>query len=78
VTIDEAHPMKVFIQLNDDCHGVYVRRQAAGFEVRELQGGTSSAGFSYRVVAKRKNFETARLEAAPEPAKIAALPAPQK
>jgi hypothetical protein len=78
VTINEAHPMKVFIQLNDDCHGVYVQRQAVGFEVRELQGGTSRAGFSYRVVAKRKNFETARLEAAGDTPKIAALPAPRK
>jgi len=70
--------MKVFIQLNDDCHGVYVQRQATGFEVKELGGGSSSAHFTYRVMAKRKGFEQARLEAAPEPVKVATLPAPQK
>jgi hypothetical protein len=78
VTINEQQPMKVFIQLNDDCRGVYVQRQATGFEVKELGGGSSSAHFTYRVMAKRKGFEQARLEAAPEPVKVAALPVAQK
>ena len=78
VTIDDQHPMKVFIQLNDDCNGVYVQRQATGFEVRELSGGNSSAHFTYRVMAKRKGFETARLEAAGDTPKVAALPAPRQ
>lgn len=73
MTIDEKNPLKVFIQLNDDCNGVYVQRQATGFEVKELKAGTSGARFSYRVVAKRKGFETARLEAAHDPVKVAAL-----
>jgi hypothetical protein len=73
VTINNQHPMKVFIQLNDDCHGVYVQRQAAGFVVKELGGGNSSAHFTYRVMAKRKGYETARLEAAPETVKVATL-----
>jgi hypothetical protein len=64
VTVDEKNPLKVFIQLNDDCNGVYVQRQATAFEVKELKGGTSRAQFTYRVVAKRKGFETARLETA--------------
>ncbi len=76
VTINEQQPMKVFIQLNDDCRGVYVQRQATGFEVVELAGGKSSAHFTYRVVAKRKGFETARLEAAPYTPKMAALKGP--
>ncbi len=78
VTINDQNPLKVFIQLNDDCNGVYVQRQTSGFEVKELQGGTSSARFTYRVVAKRKGFETARLEVAHEPTKVAALKVPQK
>ena len=61
--------MKVFIQLNDDCNGVYVQRQTTGFEVVELGGGNSRAHFTYRVVAKRKGFEKARLEAATDLAK---------
>ncbi len=73
VTVNEQQPLKVFIQLNGDCHGVYVQRQAIGFKVVELAGGTSSARFTYRVVAKRKGFETARLEAAPDTPKVADL-----
>lgn len=78
VTVNDQHPLKVFIQLNDDCNGVYVQRKATGFEVKELRGGTTSAHFTYRVMAKRKGFETARLETAPDTSKLAALKAPEK
>ncbi len=61
VTINDQHPMKVFVQLNDDCRGVFVKRSKTGFDVTELQGGTSNAAFDYRVVAKRKGYENARL-----------------
>ncbi|MEO0097457.1 MAG: hypothetical protein ABIK78_05120 [candidate division WOR-3 bacterium] len=62
VTISEEHPMKVFIQLNDDCNGVYVKRGNTGFSVVELNNGKSDAHFTYRVVAKRKGYENVRLE----------------
>jgi hypothetical protein len=78
VTINHQHPMKVFIQLNDDCHGVYVQRQATGFQVRELGGGASGAHFTYRVVAKRKGYDQARLETAPDLSAHAALKTPEK
>ena len=42
------------------------------FEVRELQGGTSSLAFSYRVVAKRKDIAGPRLE------RVEILAAPQR
>lgn len=61
VTIDAEHPMKVFIQLRDDCRGTYVRTGETGFDVHELQGGESHAAFSYRVVAKRKGYEEERM-----------------
>jgi hypothetical protein len=62
VTIDDAHPMKVFIQVEGDCNGVYVtNKTSTGFDVVELQGGTSNIPFSYRVVCKRKYYEDARL-----------------
>ena len=61
VTINASNPMKVFIQLNDDCKGVYVKTQTTGFDVFELQSGTSNAAFTYRLVAKRKGYETQRL-----------------
>lgn len=60
-----------FIQLSDDCNGVYVQRQADGFEVRELRAGSSGARFTYRVVAKRRGFETARLAGISDMAKLA-------
>jgi hypothetical protein len=62
VTINRQHPMKVFVQLNDDCNGVFVRRGLTSFDVIELQKGRSNAHFTYRVVAKRKSFENKRLE----------------
>lgn len=42
--------------------GVYVVKGISGFEVMELQGGYSSVAFDYRVMAKRKGFESKRLE----------------
>jgi hypothetical protein len=67
ITVDAAHPLKVFVQLEDDCRGVYVSKDATGFDVHELQGGTSSARFSWRVLAKWKGYEDRRLPTAPEP-----------
>jgi len=62
VTIDEAHPMKVFIQLIDECNGMRVERGTTGFDVIELREGSSDAAFMYRIVAKREGFETRRLD----------------
>jgi hypothetical protein len=62
VTINAAHPMKVFVQLESDCNGVYVaNKTSTGFDVVELQGGGSNVPFSYRVVCKRKYYEDDRL-----------------
>ena len=69
VTINEQHPMKVFVQLEGDCRGVFVaNKSATGFDVVELQGGASSAPFSYRVVCKRKHYEDERLATAEQEA----------
>jgi hypothetical protein len=48
---------KVFVTPEDDCRGLYVRKSAASFEVRELAGGKSSVAFSYRVVGRRKDIK---------------------
>ncbi len=62
VTIDAQHPMMVFVQVEGDCKGVYItNKTSTSFDVNELQGGTSSLSFSYRVVCKRKYFEDERL-----------------
>jgi len=64
VTIDDRHPLRVFVTLEDECNGVYVVPGETSFVVREQQHGRSSAPFSYRVVAKRKGFEDVRLQTA--------------
>src|SRR5262249_36241928 len=48
---------KVFLTPEGDCHGLYVRKRAASFQVRELQSGTSNVAFSYRIVARRKEIK---------------------
>ena len=67
VKIDQDHPMKVFIQLNDDCNGVYVKKGTTGFDVYKLNGGTSDAAFDYRIMAKRRGegYEDVRFPPAP-------------
>jgi len=62
VTINDQYPLRVFIQLEDNCNGVYVKKENTGFDVYELQSGTSNATFTYRVVAKRKGYEDLRLK----------------
>lgn len=64
VAIDAANPMKVFVQLNDDCKGAFVKTSLTGFDVYELQRGSSNASFTYRVVAKRKGYEDERMRVA--------------
>jgi hypothetical protein len=63
VTINDKHPMHVFIQLEGQCDGgVYVVKNSNGFEVYQNGNNTSNAKFSYRIVAKRKGNENERLE----------------
>ncbi len=61
IRVDAQHPLKVFIQLEGDCNGVYVTNKSAnGFTVRELQGGTSNVDFAWSIVATRANEEIVR------------------
>ena len=70
---------RVFLTPEGDCNGLYVSSKSpTGFEVRELKGGTSSLGFSYRVVAKRKDIPGARLERVPMPARVERPPPPAR
>lgn len=56
IIVNEKNKIKVFVQLEGDCNGVYVTNKTAnGFEVHELKGGTSNVTFSYEVVANRAN-----------------------
>ena len=62
VAIDERSPMHVFIQLKGPSQGTFVQTGTTGFDVIEQDDGSSSIAFSYRVVAKRRGFESKRLD----------------
>jgi len=74
---DENHPVKVFIQLEGDCQGVYVTNKTIyGFDVIELNNGTSNADFTWTLIANRantttdgiiSNYSTLRFPDAPKP-----------
>lgn len=54
IFVSEEHPLKVFIQLEGNCNGVYVTdKTAEGFKVKELNNGTSNVSFSWQIVASR-------------------------
>jgi hypothetical protein len=62
-TVNTGVDYHVFLTPEGDCKGLYIAsKSTGGFEVRELGGGASSIAFSYRIVAKRKGFESARME----------------
>ncbi|MBK8465608.1 MAG: hypothetical protein IPL32_07225 [Chloracidobacterium sp.] len=60
VLIDDKHPMHVFIQMEDDSQEVFVKKGTTSFTVKERNNGTSNASFSYRIIAKRLNFQDHR------------------
>jgi hypothetical protein len=52
----------VFLTPRGDSKGLYVTNATpSSFEVHESGGGTSTIGFDYRIVAKRRGFETQRM-----------------
>jgi hypothetical protein len=55
-------PYHVFLTPNGDSNGLYVaRKTSTGFEVREHGGGSSAIAFDYRIVARRRGYESLRL-----------------
>ena len=54
ILVNENHVLKVFVQLEGDCNGVYVtNKSGTSFEVKELANGNSNVKFSYTVVGVR-------------------------
>jgi hypothetical protein len=50
VTINERHPLRVFVQLEGDCNGVYVtNKTSTGFDVVELNSGASNVSFQWNI-----------------------------
>jgi hypothetical protein len=67
-TVNTEMEYHVFLTPNGDCKGLYVSQKTpTSFEVRELGGGTSSIAFDYRIMAKRKGYESIRLADKTEP-----------
>lgn len=61
VAISDQHPLRVFIQLEGDCRGVYVaNKSAAGFDVVELGEGRSNVAFTWQLVANRADATDAQ------------------
>ena len=89
IIVDATHPLKVFIQLEGDCNGVYVtNKSGTGFTVKELQNGSSNVPFSWHIVANRKdqgngsienrsNYSDLRFPDAPDPVKLDVLESKQ-
>jgi hypothetical protein len=62
-TVNSGVEYHVFLTPKGECEGLYVTNEGpGGFDVRELRHGKSAAGFDYRIVAKRKGYETVRME----------------
>jgi hypothetical protein len=61
-TVNTAIEYHVFLTPDGDCRGLYVsKKDAKGFEVHELGGGTATIAFEYRIMAKRVGHESERL-----------------
>ncbi len=61
-TVNTGVEYHVFLTPKGDCKGVYVANETPqSFEVHELSGGRSSIAFDYRIMARRKGYETIRL-----------------
>jgi hypothetical protein len=50
----------VFIQEQGETEGLYVIIDGSGFTVKEKHGGSSNCRFSFRVLAKRRNYQDHR------------------
>jgi len=61
-TVNSSVEYHVFVTPRGDCEGLYVADATPqGFTVHELRRGNSNIAFDYRIVAKRKGFESIRL-----------------
>jgi hypothetical protein len=73
VTVNEQHPLKVFIQLTSSLtQQFYVEKGTTGFDVIVTgeNAQTASATFDFRVVGKWRNYEDMRFEPATQPPEV--------
>jgi len=58
ISFDKNSDLKIFIQLEGDCNGVFVTNKTRiGFDVIELKGGKSNVSFSWSSIAKRNDLK---------------------
>lgn len=84
ILVNEQHPLRVYIQLEGECNGVFVtNKTATSFDVVELANGHSNIAFQYHLIGNRadealpggrisRNAD-ARFEAAPAPLETAEI-----
>lgn len=54
IVVTEKHPLRVYIQLEGECNGVYVtNKTATSFDVVELANGQSNTPFQYHLIGNR-------------------------
>jgi hypothetical protein len=74
-TVNTGVEYHVFLTPNGDSKGLYIANKGQGsFEVLESNGGKSNIAFDYRIVAKRKGYESLRLADMTEKAEKAKTP----
>lgn len=57
IVVNSEHPLRVFIQLEGECNGVYVTNKTKnGFDVIELHEGKSNVEFTWFVIANRADY----------------------
>jgi len=57
IIVNDEHQLQIYVTLEGDCKGVYVTNKTnTGFDVVELQGGSSNVSFTYFVSGNRKNY----------------------
>lgn len=77
IVVNNDHALRVFVQLEGDCNGVYVTNKTGNsFEVKELAGGASNVNFTYKVIGNRaddkvngkvvSHYESLRFPAGPK------------
>lgn len=76
IIVNDKHPLRVFVQLEGDCKGVYVTNKTATcFDVVELNGGTSNVTFQWSITCnvadimvgnRLSKFADLRFEAGPQ------------
>jgi hypothetical protein len=60
IFVEEKPPLKVFIQFEGDCNGVFVTNKSKNeFTVKELNNGKSNINFSWQIISNKADIKDA-------------------